>query len=246
MTENKKRIIKKYGFISFLLIFIIISILLMVRYQVEGETNMPFKIEKIIIKSTIDAKNRESENLWDVGLAQNNDIYIYIEKNEERKKEENIKNIKLEDITITEKNKIGEISVLLPTSNDLKTLYKNSVDNYLNKTIEYTGNSIDSLEKQEICSKGGIVAFRVANNNIGEFVSNEGTELSYNGTLLQKANIKEEDLKLKIKMDICIETVSSKKYSSTIDFELPVDSFGESGIVDKTITDFSALVFKRI
>ena len=74
MNENKIKIIKKYGFIAFISIVIIISILLMVRYQVEGETNMPFELEQIVIKSTIYSKSRNSENTWDVELAQNNDI----------------------------------------------------------------------------------------------------------------------------------------------------------------------------
>lgn len=246
MNITKKKTIKKYAFIAFLIIIIIVSLLLMVRYQVEGETNMPFQLKKIIVKSTIDAKNRESENLWDVELAQNNDIYIYIEQNDNYKHEESIKSIKLENIKTVNQNKIGTLSILLPTSNDVKTAYKESNVDYINKSIEYTGNSIDNMEKQEICNKGGVVAFRIANSNIGEYVSNEGTELSYNGTLLQKANINEEDLKVTVKMDLLVETVSSKKYKTTIDFELPAKTFGESGIVDKEITDFSDLVFKRI
>lgn len=246
MNITKKKTIKKYAFIAFLIIIIIVSLLLMVRYQVEGETNMPFQLKKIIVKSTIDAKNRESENLWDVELAQNNDIYIYIEQNGNYKHEESIKSIKLENIKTVNQNKIGTLSILLPTSNDVKTAYKESNVDYLNKSIEYTGNSIDNMEKQEICNKGGVVAFRIANSNIGEYVSNEGTELSYNGTLLQKANINEEDLKVTVKMDLLVETVSSKKYKTTIDFELPAKTFGEAGIVDTEITDFSDLVFKRM
>ena len=246
MNITKKKTIKKYAFIAFLIIIIIVSLLLMVRYQVEGETNMPFQLKKIIVKSTIDAKNRESENLWDVELAQNNDIYIYIEQNDNYKHEESIKSIKLENIKTVNQNKIGTLSILLPTSNDVKTAYKESNVDYLNKSIEYTGNSIDNMEKQEICNKGGVVAFRIANSNIGEYVSNEGTELSYNGTLLQKANINEEDLKVTVKMDLLVETVSSKKYKTTIDFELPAKTFGEAGIVDTEITDFSDLVFKRM
>ena len=74
--EVKKRILKKYIFISFLLIAISVSILLMVKYNVEGEKNLPLELNKIIIKSTINAQSNASENLWDLNLEQNNDIYI--------------------------------------------------------------------------------------------------------------------------------------------------------------------------
>lgn len=245
MNENKIKIIKKYGFIAFISIVIIISILLMVRYQVEGETNMPFELEQIVIKSTIYSKSRNSENTWDVELAQNNDIYIYIKENENYKKDETIKSVTLEKTSMGRENKIGTLSILLPTSNDIKTAYANSEVNYLNKTIEYTGNSIDNMEKQDICQKGGVVAFRIANSNIGEFVSNEGTELRYDGTLLQKANINEQDLKLEMDMDLIIETTSGKKYKTTITLELPPEDFGGNGVINKTITDFSDVVFKR-
>ena len=80
--EVKKRILKKYIFISFLLIAISVSILLMVKYNVEGEKNLPLELNKIIIKSTINAQSNASENLWDLNLEQNNDIYIYFKKND--------------------------------------------------------------------------------------------------------------------------------------------------------------------
>lgn len=43
--EKKSKIIKKYIFISFLALSIIISTLLIVKYNVEGEKNLPFEIE---------------------------------------------------------------------------------------------------------------------------------------------------------------------------------------------------------
>lgn len=79
-NEVKKRIIKKYIFISFLLIAISVSILLMIKYNVEGEKNLPLELDKVIIKSSINAKSNQSENLWDLNLEQDNDIYIYISK----------------------------------------------------------------------------------------------------------------------------------------------------------------------
>ena len=243
--EVKRRIIKKYIFISFLLIAIIMSILLMVKYNVEGETNMPFKLSKIIIKSSVDAQSNESENLWDLDLMQNNDVYIYIEKNKNASSEEKIKSVKIERMTLVSKNKVGNIQVLLPTSNNIKTLFKDSTADYLNKSIEYTASTLDNLERQEICQDGGMLAIRVSNNGLGKYVANEGDEIQYNASLLEKAGITEEDIKFTLEMDLIIQTEDDKKYKGTVSLDLPVDSFKNSGIVDKEITDFSNVIFKR-
>lgn len=244
--ETKKRILRKYIFISFLLIAIAISILLMIKYNVEGEQNMPFEINKIVIQSTLDAKNREnSQNLWDLGLTQNNDIYIYIEKNENKKTEQKIKNIQISRMEIQGQNKIENIKIYLPTSNKLNTLYTSSTENYYNKEINYYANTSDNLEKQEICQDGGMIAFRISNENIGEYVSNEGDEIKYDKSLLEKAGIKEQELKFTLEIDLKIELENDEKYKGTILLELPADTFENSGVVNKEITNFEQIIFKR-
>lgn len=243
--EAKRRIIKKYIFISFLIIAIIISMLLMVKYNVEGEKNMPFKLSKIIIKSSVDAKSIESENLWDLDLIQNNDIYIYINKNEHISSAEKIQNVKIEKMAIREKNKVGTVKAFLPTSNNLKTLFSQSTENYFNKSIEYSASTSDNLEKQEICQDGGMIALRISNQEIGKYVANEGDEIVYNKSLLEKAGIEEKDLQFNIEMDIIIQTTDNNKYKGTLSLDMPVDTFENSGTVDKKITDFSNVIFKR-
>ena len=55
--------------------------MLFLRYQVEGETNMPFKISKIsIIESVEGIENKDAQEKWSFNVNENNDIYIYIEK----------------------------------------------------------------------------------------------------------------------------------------------------------------------
>ena len=243
--ESKKKVLKKYIFISFLLIAIATSILLMIKYNVEGEKNMPFQLDKIIIKSSIDAQSRESENLWDLSLSQNNDIYIYIKKSDNANDDEKIRKVKIEKITITDPNDLGNIKILLPTSNDIKTNYLQSTDDFLGKDIEYTANTTDNMNNREICQDGGMIAFRISNQEIGQYISNEGEEVQYNGSLLTIAGIEEKQIQFKVKMDLIIETTNDEKYKGEINLDLPVDSFGDNGVVDKEITDFSNIIFKR-
>ena len=53
--------------------------IIILRYQVEGETNLPFEISKISIISAVDGKdNKDEANKWNINVNQNNDVYIYI------------------------------------------------------------------------------------------------------------------------------------------------------------------------
>jgi len=241
--ETKSKIIKKYIFISFLLLAIIISTLLIIKYNVEGEKNLPFKIEKIVIRSSIDTKNNESENLWDLSIIQNNDIYIYFEKN--KKLDTQVEKIKINNIKIKKNKEIGNLKLFLPTSNESKTRFKNSTEDYLKKGIEYTTNTFDNFEKQEISKDGGVLGFRLSNQDLANYVSNEETEIQYNGSLIEKAGITQEDIKFKVSMDIIIEVSKKEKYKGTFNIELPINEFGEKSTIDKEITDVSDIIFKR-
>lgn len=245
-AEAKKRVLRKYIFIAFLLLITAIVILLMIKYNVEGEKNMPFKLSKIVVQSIIDTKSREGTgNLWDLELTQNNDVYIYIEKNKNIESESKLKSIKIKRTSPIVKPKKGQISVLLPTSNNINKIFLNSTENYLNKTIEYNANTSDNLEKQEICQDGGMIAFRISNQNIGEYISNEGDEIKYDKSLLEKAGIDESELKFTAEIDLVIELSEDEKYKGTISLELPTDTFENRGSITTEITDTSKIIFKR-
>ena len=63
------------------IIFAILCVggILILRYQVEGESNLPFKITKIsIVESVEGMENQGAAEKWNLNVNQNNDIYIYI------------------------------------------------------------------------------------------------------------------------------------------------------------------------
>lgn len=241
--EKKSKIIKKYIFISFLALSIIISTLLIVKYNVEGEKNLPFEIEKISIKSSLDTKSNQSENIWDLSIIQNNDIYIYFKKNE--KLDSEVQKIRIENLKIKRNKEIGQTKLFIPTSNDIKTNFKNSTEDYSKKGIEYTVNNVDNMEKQEISQNGGMIAFRISNQDLAEYISNEEADLQYDGTLLQKAGITEQDIKITVSMDIIIEISKKEKYKGTLTLELPIEDFNEKSILGIEKTDLSDVIFKR-
>ena len=70
-------------FIAILITVLIATIiaLLILKYNVEGEDNLPFELSKIMVISTAegnDIEGEQTENKWNLKLSQNNDIYLEI------------------------------------------------------------------------------------------------------------------------------------------------------------------------
>ena len=88
----------------------------MLNYNEKGEINMPFNLTKISIISTSEGIDKVSEgNKWAFDINQNNDIYLYISKNENYSKSDSIKSIVLDnfnvDIKIKTDNKLNKREV---------------------------------------------------------------------------------------------------------------------------------------
>lgn len=245
MKEEKKKVIKKYIFVFFVLFVILTSIFIMIKYQVEGETKMPYNLEQIVIKSTLGSKNLDGDELWNLELKQDNDIYIYIGRDENNHDENKIEKVTVENISVNGIENTDNIKILLPTGDNIDNIYSNSTKDYKNEKIEFLGSNVDSLDKHEICEDGGMIALRVENSNIGTYTSNKDKEIKYDSSLLEKAKIPEENLKFNISFDLVIEITSGVKYKSTLNYDLPTNSFKDSGTNTKVIEDFSNIIFKR-
>ena len=240
----KKQALKKCLFLFIVVIAIITSFLLMIKYNVEGESELPFYLEKILIISTVDGKSEEKENvLWNINLRQNNDIYFYIKKKTESN--EILKSITIENFEVTQDTEKGEIKILKPTG-DLESLYTYSEENILESGVTFKGATIDDIKNLEISNQGGLVAIRILLDNLGTYTNNEDTEIKYDGGLLKKLNIKDEEIEFSIKFDIIIELESGIKYKASEEIDLPSKDLVSKGNSNYEINDFSNLVFKRI
>ena len=245
MKQKLSRKIFNLCMIIVIIIIIVFTAFVMVlRYRENGETNMPFNLSKISIISTIDGKDIEdSEHRWNLQVAQNNDIYIYINRNENYKRTETIKNITINNFEI-ENPKIGEITIYKPAENQ-NAITKNSEEN-IDSEIIFTGTKETNIRELKISNQGGIVAFRCANNNVGNFISNDEEFLDYKN-LLSKLNIDENDLQTRICFDIIIELNSGKKYKAeSVEVRFPVEGIKELGTTSVELTDLDAIIFKRI
>ena len=240
----KKNLLKKCLFIIFLSALLMVVFSIMLKYDVEGEKTLPFSIGKILLVSTVDGNVVDDpENIWNIDVTQINDLYIYIDKTIED--EQTINEIKIENFVITQNPAKGKIKVLRPTGN-LSNLYTHSEQDYLDKSLTYLGAAIDDLKSLEISNNGGVIAFRVALEDIGRYISNEDEEITYDGKLLSNLGISLEEIKFGLSFDIIITTSDNVSYKGTINLNMPINSVIEEGSSNKELTDFSDVVFKRI
>ena len=229
------------------MIIIIVSILfalgiVILKYHVEGETNMPFELSKIAVISNSEGIDKQATNTkWAFDIYQSNDIFLYIDKNSAYGKTEAIKTVVIDNIQI-EANKKDNIKLYKPDEKEEKSIFKNQEENEI-KTLEYKGDIESNLKQLKISNQGGLVALRCSINNLAQYQSND-EEINHH-ELLKKAGVKEEDLKIKLTFDLTIKLEQAKEYKTTISLDLPVGNIIEEGTTSKEITDVKDFVFKR-
>ncbi len=223
-------------------VFFILGIV-MLRYSVEGETNMPFELSKISIISSSEGIDKEAINTkWAFDVYQSNDVFLYIDKNNEYYKTEAIRSVSIENIQIDGKQK-DKIKIYEPDGQEEKLIFKNIEEN-IAENIEYAGSTESNMKQLKISNQGGLVAFRISIDNLVTYESNE-EEIKHE-ELLKKAGIKLEDLEMKVGFDLTISLENGKEYKTTINLDFPVGNVVENGTSSIEITDVKDFIFKRI
>ena len=229
-----------------IIVFVILCVagIFILRYEVEGESNMPFDIKKITLVETVEGiETGKAKEKWNFCVNQNNDIYIYIEKNNHYNKTEIIESVKIDNIKINKISTMGETKIYKPVAEE-KRMFINSVENETSEII-YIGDLESNIKEQKISNQGGKVAFRYAINSISQYISENDVEIDHS-KLLKLTNIKPEDLKTNLTFDLTINLKSGKRYQATIPLEIPSDEVIEAGTKGIEITDLKNIIFKRI
>ena len=77
----KKNLFKRCLFLVSIAIIAMIVVSIIIKYDVEGEKRLPFAISKILLVSTVDGHVVDDpNNIWNIGVTQVNDIFMYINK----------------------------------------------------------------------------------------------------------------------------------------------------------------------
>ena len=246
---NKLRGITKTKSFHICMIIIIITVILFVvgmlvlRYNVEGEKNMPFELSKIaIISSQEGIDDGQTDTRWSFDVHQANDLYLYIEKNNEYDKTEIIKSININNFQIETENK-DNVKIYKPDTEEENVLFKYKDENIV-ENIEYLGDVESDLKNLKISNQGGIIAFRCSNNYVTKYKSDE-EEINHS-ELLKKAGITEEKLRMSLTFNLNIILESGKEYQAEVKTELPTGNVIEEGNTSTEITDLTYIVFKRI
>ena len=248
MIDKLKNLTKTKSFHICMIMVIIVVILfivgmLVLRYSVEGETNMPFNLSKIAIISTQEGiDDGQTNTRWSFDVHQSNDIYLYIDKNDTYDKTEIIKSVSVDNFQIEAKN-TDNVKLYKPDAEEENVIFKYN-DKDVIQSLEYIGDVESDLKNLKIANQGGIIAFRCSNNHVTKYQSDE-EEINH-GELLKKAGITEEDLKMNLTFDLTIKLESGKEYQAEVKIELPTGNVIEEGSTSTEITNLEDVVFKRI
>lgn len=248
MLEKIKYLTSRKSF-HIVMIIVIIAIILFVvgilvlRYNVEGETNMPFELSKISVISSSGGNSKEAiDTKWNYDIYQSNDIYLYVTKNDNYGSSEAISSILINNINVDGKYK-DKVKVYKPDSQEENQIFKNEESNLVQQ-IEYKGSMNTNLKNLEISNQGGLIVFRCLYDNLAEYASND--EVIDHQQLLGKSGINNEDLKAKLTFDFLIKTESGREYSTNVSLDIPIGDVVGQGTTSMEITDMSQYIFKRI
>lgn len=245
MENSKKDKIKTAVAGGIVLLLILTAVIITFKYSVEGETNMPFKLSKIVIGSMVVSEDNviETDSLEN-GIVQNNGIYFEIKKNEKYEKDAVIDSIVMDNIKIEKEPNKGYVKIFMPnTSENKKFTYSNDFILEGN-SLTYKGASKSDTTTLEINNQGGICAISFANVGLGTYTLTSN-DLVIDGTMLNSMDITDEDIKFSVNFDIIINT-EGKKYKTNITLDLPTSEITKQGKSSLEITDTSKYVFKRI
>lgn len=246
MNDTKiNKLILKSAYITIIILIIAVIALIILKYNVEGEKNMPFKLSNIIVISSAEGY-QESENkeyIWDAEIYQKNDIYLNIEKNINYKETEIIKSIEIENIKINEKPKIGELEFYRVSKNE-KELFLYEEQYEIKNNLEFIGDINTDLVNLKISNQGGTILIRALNKTGKKYTSND-EKFEHDGKLLNKVGIANEEIKSKIQFDLVINLESDISFRGTINLELPIGNINEEGISSIEINNMKDIVFKR-
>ena len=110
---TKLRDITRKKYFHIIVIIVIFAMILfalgiiVLRYSVEGETNMPFQLSKISVISSSEGLDKQAtDTRWAFDVYQSNDVFLYIDKNDAYGKTEAIKSVEINQVQVEGKNGI--------------------------------------------------------------------------------------------------------------------------------------------
>ncbi len=205
----------------------------------EENENSIFNIQRILLYSSANAiSNSENQSLQDMSIDQFTDISIYIDNTStisELTNENTVKQLYIDDISITTNSDIG--TKLLNYKNpldfgkykSLKDLKNNRIDfNIVNTNEENENNDYSNPTFYTDCSNP--ISLGYLNKGVVKnySVSESSSSVSFNGKVLQEANVNIDDINYSLSFKIHIINNLNQKflYNMKLDVGLNDDNGG--------------------
>lgn len=240
----KRKIIHFYILIFVIVMLLLITGIIMLKYQIEGEKNLPFNVTKISIISTAESKlYKKEDGTWASNILQKNNIFFTIQKNEKYKKEDSISKIVFSNFTVKKENELGTVNIYRPSKENNEYTYSDEYIVFDN--LEYIGSTKTNSELLQINNQGGVIGFSIASKDLGTYEVSTNEKIASDGTLLKKSGLSIEDIKLTIEFDLIIETEKGNKFKSHLKYDLPQENILETGISKSEDTELKDVIFKR-
>ena len=183
--------------------------------------NSPFKINKIILYSSAygENKNTKFQNAnWVLDIYQYTDIALYLNSSEA------VKSLSISNF----KSNFGNLYYLDSKKFGTEEILRNYE---VNPILEYT--VLNDSNEENLVNYNTPVFFADSSNPITlkfvnmfakNFIIENNEKLKFNGSLLEKAKIKLENLKTNISFDINIKNYNNEEYNTTIYLNIPIEN----------------------
>ena len=154
-------------FIAVFIIALIVTIicLIMLKYEVEGENNMPFELSQVVTISTAEGISTDGDATWNFDLVQNNDVYLHISKNKNYKETEIIKNITINNFKVNNEPEKGNIVIYRPSKDENKT-FEYSDKYIVNNSLVFQGSENSNIKELHVSNQGGVITLRFSNKDL--------------------------------------------------------------------------------
>lgn len=265
--KNKKAII--ILFILILILFITLIILInpiIFKYKnkinlensisiFENKEELPFYIDKTIFYSSAYGKNQNSnftQKNWVLELYQYTDIAIYLNTYLENfSKTNSLKKVTISDINIKNPN-IGDAYVYYLDSQEFGTekyIESNKISDSLEFTVLNDNNSENSIKTNTpvlFSDLSNPITLKYVNIIDTNFKLPTDEIIFFNGSLLERANIKLSDLKSNLSFKINLTNNNNENFYYNFNLDIPLsnensDLYSEDILIKNTNLDYKFL-----
>ena len=264
MKNLKHRVLLIIGVIIAILVAIIYGIIIknkIIENNFAKETiqlydnnkEQVFKVNNIVVCSSANAIDKSEDNkMTDLSIYQYTDIAVQIENGENLTDKNTIKQLYIDNICLEGKDDIGQKSLYYKNTNKFgekeNILTPKQTEN-IDFNIVYTNKQNEEANYDEPtfytdCSNP--ITLEYLNYNLKtNYKLDEDSKVEFDGNLLEKVGVLQQDISCKVKFRINIINNLDEKYSCPINFEIPLKDIYSGTTMGKKNTINKKYIFFR-